>query len=139
MFEDLSKRDIAAIASALIIVCVLSAWGSIFIIKKYVIGERDDPLARAYAPLAKTFLAPLRINPDTKPGWLRDRRKARAITFRTFMFGWLRGRLFHLRLSGCVTVCNYIPRQAAVAPGHTAADLTCTSLAYHAPDGRNVA
>jgi hypothetical protein len=47
MFEDLSKRDIAAIASALIIVCVLSAWGSIFIIKKYVIGERDDPLARA--------------------------------------------------------------------------------------------
>jgi hypothetical protein len=47
MFEDISKRDLAAIASALIVVCALSAWGSIFVIKKYILGDRADPLARA--------------------------------------------------------------------------------------------
>jgi hypothetical protein len=31
----------------LIVVCSLSAWASIFVIKNYVLGERDDPLTRA--------------------------------------------------------------------------------------------
>jgi hypothetical protein len=44
---DLSKREILNIIGTLIIVCVLIAWGTIFVIQKYVLGERDDPLARA--------------------------------------------------------------------------------------------
>jgi hypothetical protein len=47
MFEGFSKRDFVILFCALIVVCGLSAWGSIFIIKNYVVGERDDPLARA--------------------------------------------------------------------------------------------
>jgi hypothetical protein len=47
MFDGISKREIAAFVGAIIVICALSAWGSIFVIKKYVIGERDDPLARA--------------------------------------------------------------------------------------------
>jgi hypothetical protein len=46
MFEGFSKRDFVTLIGALIVVC-LSAWGSILVIKKYVIGERDDPLYRA--------------------------------------------------------------------------------------------
>jgi hypothetical protein len=47
MFEGFSKRDFVTLIGALIVVCGLSAWGSLFVIKKYVIGERDDPLYRA--------------------------------------------------------------------------------------------
>jgi hypothetical protein len=47
MFEGFSKRDFITLICALIIVCSLSAWASIFVIKNYVLGERDDPLTRA--------------------------------------------------------------------------------------------
>jgi hypothetical protein len=47
MLDDLSKRELAAIVGALIVVCAQSAWGSIFVIKTYLFGERDDPIARA--------------------------------------------------------------------------------------------
>ncbi len=43
MFEGLKKRDFAA----LIVVCAVSAWGSIYVIKNYIIGPRNDPLERA--------------------------------------------------------------------------------------------
>jgi hypothetical protein len=41
------KRDIAVIFGAIVVLCDLSAWGSIFVIKNYVIGERADLLAHA--------------------------------------------------------------------------------------------
>jgi hypothetical protein len=44
---DFSKRELATLIGALVVLCAFSAWGSIFVIKKYVIGERDDPLYRA--------------------------------------------------------------------------------------------
>ena len=47
MLDSFSKRELTAIFGAIIAVCVLSAWGSIFVVKKYVIGERDDPIAHA--------------------------------------------------------------------------------------------
>jgi hypothetical protein len=47
MLDDFSKRDIAVIFGAIVVLCDLSAWGSIFVIKNYVIGERADPLAHA--------------------------------------------------------------------------------------------
>ncbi len=47
MFEGFSKREIVGFVVALIVVCVLSGWGGIFVVKKYIIGDRDDPLARA--------------------------------------------------------------------------------------------
>jgi hypothetical protein len=47
MLEFFSKRDIAILVVAFIILCALSAGGSVFVINHYVIGERDDPLARA--------------------------------------------------------------------------------------------
>jgi hypothetical protein len=47
LFDAFSKRELVAIIGAIFVVCALSAWGSIFVIKKYVIGERDDPLYRA--------------------------------------------------------------------------------------------
>jgi hypothetical protein len=31
----------------LIIVCGLTAWAKVYVIDRYVLGERDDPLARA--------------------------------------------------------------------------------------------
>jgi hypothetical protein len=43
---DLSKR-VSIIIGAVIIVCGLTAWGTVFVIQKFVLGERDDPLARA--------------------------------------------------------------------------------------------
>jgi hypothetical protein len=45
MLEDFSKRDFAVLFVALVVVCGLSAWGSIYVIKTYLIGERNDPLA----------------------------------------------------------------------------------------------
>jgi hypothetical protein len=47
MWDNFSKRELAAIFGAIIVVCTLSAWASIFVIKKYVMGERNDPLAHA--------------------------------------------------------------------------------------------
>jgi hypothetical protein len=47
MFDKYSKRDLAVIFGTIIIVCALSAWGSIYVIKNFVIGERNDPLDRA--------------------------------------------------------------------------------------------
>jgi hypothetical protein len=44
---DLTKREILIIIGALVIICGLTAWGTVFVIQKYVIGERDDPIARA--------------------------------------------------------------------------------------------
>jgi len=47
MFDGFSKREFIAVLGAVIIACALSAWGAVYVIQKYVIGERDDPLARA--------------------------------------------------------------------------------------------
>jgi hypothetical protein len=47
MWDDFSKQEIAVILATIIVVCAVSAWGSIYVIQKYLIGERDDPLARA--------------------------------------------------------------------------------------------
>jgi hypothetical protein len=35
---DLTKREILTIVGALVIICGLTAWGTVFVIKKYVIG-----------------------------------------------------------------------------------------------------
>lgn len=43
----LSKREVLAVIGMLIIVCGLTAWGTVYVIQKYVLGVRDDPLARA--------------------------------------------------------------------------------------------
>ena len=47
MLEGLTKRDLVTLFAGLIFVCGLSAWGSIYVIKNYIIGQRDDPIARA--------------------------------------------------------------------------------------------
>jgi hypothetical protein len=47
MFEGFTKRDFVALFAALIVVCAVSAWGSIYVIKNYIIGPRNDPLERA--------------------------------------------------------------------------------------------
>jgi hypothetical protein len=47
MFDEYSRREIAVIACWILLVCAASAWGSIYVIKNYVIGVRDDPIARA--------------------------------------------------------------------------------------------
>jgi hypothetical protein len=44
---DLTKREILTIVGALVVICGLTSWGTVFVIKKYVIADRDDPLARA--------------------------------------------------------------------------------------------
>jgi hypothetical protein len=44
---DLSKREILTVIGVLIIVCGLTAWTTVFVIQKYVLGHRGDPLARA--------------------------------------------------------------------------------------------
>ena len=44
---DLSKREILTVIGTVIIVCGLTAWGTVYIIREYVIGHRDDPLERA--------------------------------------------------------------------------------------------
>jgi hypothetical protein len=44
---DFLKREVVAIVFAVVVICALSALGSIYVIKNHVIGERDDPLARA--------------------------------------------------------------------------------------------
>jgi hypothetical protein len=35
------------IVAAFVIICGLTAWGTVFAIREYVLGKRDDPLARA--------------------------------------------------------------------------------------------
>jgi hypothetical protein len=47
MFDVFSKREITAIIVATIVVCAVSAWGTLRLIDKYLIGQRDDPLTRA--------------------------------------------------------------------------------------------
>jgi hypothetical protein len=47
MFEGFSKRDPVSLIGGLIIVCGFSAWASIYIIENYVVGDKDDPIARA--------------------------------------------------------------------------------------------
>jgi hypothetical protein len=44
---DLTKREISIIIGALVIICGVTAWGAVFVIREYVIEHRDDPLARA--------------------------------------------------------------------------------------------
>jgi hypothetical protein len=44
---DLSKRELAAIIGTLIIVVAVTAWATVCVIDKYVLGDRDDPLVRA--------------------------------------------------------------------------------------------
>jgi hypothetical protein len=44
---DLTKREILTIVGALVIICGVTAWGTVFAIREYVIGKRNDPLARA--------------------------------------------------------------------------------------------
>jgi hypothetical protein len=44
---DLTKREILTILGALVIICGLTAWGTVFFIREYVLGHRDDPLVRA--------------------------------------------------------------------------------------------
>jgi hypothetical protein len=43
---DLTKREILTIVGALVIICGVTAWGTVFAIREYVIGKRNDPLAR---------------------------------------------------------------------------------------------
>jgi hypothetical protein len=45
--QCLTKREILTIVGALIIICGLIAWGTVFAIREYLIGTRNDPLARA--------------------------------------------------------------------------------------------
>ena len=47
MFEGFSKRDFVSLIGGLIIVRGFSARASIYVIKNYVIGDRDDPIAHA--------------------------------------------------------------------------------------------
>ena len=42
-----TKREIIAIASGLLVAAALTVWVTIYFIKVFFIGERDDPLARA--------------------------------------------------------------------------------------------
>jgi hypothetical protein len=44
---DLTKRKILIIVGALVIICGVTAWGTVFAIREYVLGNRNDPLARA--------------------------------------------------------------------------------------------
>ncbi len=44
---DLTKREILTIVGALVIICGVAAWGTVFFMREYVIGKRNDPLARA--------------------------------------------------------------------------------------------
>jgi len=44
--------------AALVVVCALSALGSIYIIKNYIIGERDDPIMRAGGLKAEQIIQP---------------------------------------------------------------------------------
>ena len=44
---DLSKREFFIILGTVLIVCGLTAWGTVFLIHNFVLSYRDDPLARA--------------------------------------------------------------------------------------------
>jgi hypothetical protein len=56
MFEGLTKRDFVALVGALIVVCGLSAWDPIYVFKNYVLGTRDDPIARAVGLKAEQII-----------------------------------------------------------------------------------
>ena len=47
MSDDYTKREIAAVICGLLIITALTIWGTIYFLKVVVIGQRDDPLARA--------------------------------------------------------------------------------------------
>jgi hypothetical protein len=42
-----TKREIIAIACGLLVAAAMTVWVTIYFIKVFFIGERDDPLARA--------------------------------------------------------------------------------------------
>jgi hypothetical protein len=42
MFDEYSRRELAATAGAILVLCAVSAWGSINVIKNYVLGVRDS-------------------------------------------------------------------------------------------------
>jgi len=44
---DLTRREISIIIGALIVICGVTAWGTVFALREYVLGKRNDPLARA--------------------------------------------------------------------------------------------
>jgi hypothetical protein len=44
---DLTRREILTIAGTVIIICGVAAWGTVFAMREYVLGKRNDPLARA--------------------------------------------------------------------------------------------
>jgi hypothetical protein len=46
MFGEYTNRELALIAVAFLIAGVLTAWGTVFVVQKYAIGERNDPLAK---------------------------------------------------------------------------------------------
>jgi hypothetical protein len=47
MSDDYTKREITAVVCGLLIITALTIWGTIYFLNVVVIGERDDPLARA--------------------------------------------------------------------------------------------
>ena len=47
MSDDYTKREITAVVCSLLIITALTIWGAIYFLNVVVIGERDDPLARA--------------------------------------------------------------------------------------------
>ena len=47
MPDDYTKREIIAVAGGVLVLTVLTIWGTIYFLSVVVIGERDDPLARA--------------------------------------------------------------------------------------------
>ena len=47
MSDDYTKREITAAVCGLLIITALTIWGTICFLSVVVIGERDDPLARA--------------------------------------------------------------------------------------------
>ena len=49
MSDDYTKREITAVVCSLLIITALTIWGTIYFLSVVVIGERDDPLARAGA------------------------------------------------------------------------------------------
>ena len=71
MPDGYARHEIIAIAGGVLVLTVLTIWRTIYFLSVVVIGERDEPLARAGGLKPSRQFSP--SNGAKSPGWLMTR------------------------------------------------------------------